>query len=188
MAEENQKIDGPTNTNKAHEAHNLQQLTCGLSPAQVKVCQLVAEYRTPKEIIRSCAQAIAGGQITESWIRHMVSPATRPECYRRVVDLMRQIMRDPAEMALYDPAVIARERHATIEHARGKGDHSAALEGLRDAERVAGLLREDARQPATAVQVNVNLDALARMGDVTETAPGVPAPVIDAEAEEVQHE
>ena len=115
MAEENQEIAGPTDTKQAHEAHNLQQLTCGLSPAQAKVCQLVAEYQTPKEIIRSCARAIAGGQITESWIRYMVSPATRPQRYRPIVEAYRDAYR--REIASGNLVWRLRQRQRLIEEA-----------------------------------------------------------------------
>ena len=141
-------------TSKALETPSSQGLLEGMSAAQIAVCRCVAEYMRPAEIMRLCADALAGGEITESWIRHMVSPANRPEKYQAVVAYFRRLAwQRRQDIKICDPIERAKARQRIIERNEAKDD-DLVRQVLLDADKAYGESSED-KAAAVAVQVNV---------------------------------
>ena len=159
------------------KAPSLSDLTKAMSAAQVYVCQLVAEYVKPAEILVLCRDYIARGTIRESWVRHVTSPVNRPAKYERVVQCFRNLLWERrGDIPICDPTDRAKARQRIVERNEGQNDNLVRLT-LLDAEKVYGQSGEE--RPVAAVQVNVGQFAgLQAAGDaeVIEVVPGIALP------------
>ena len=165
------------------KAPSLPDLAKGMSAAQIYVCQLVAEYMKPAEILVSCRDFIAAGELTESWIRHVSSTANRPAKYEHVVQYFRRLAWERrGDIPICDPTERAKARQGIIERNEAKDDELVRLT-LQDAEKAYGQVEDNDRGPV-AIQVNVGQFAgLQAAGDaeVIEVVPGIALPAGTAE-------
>ena len=76
---------------KSPKAPTLPSLTQGMSAAQVYVCQLVAEYLKPAEILALCRDYIARGTIRESWVRHVCTSGQAIKLDSVIQDIAQEV-------------------------------------------------------------------------------------------------
>ena len=133
----------------------------GIPPVEVIVCQMVAAWDKPKDILQVIGSAVERGEITPTRVNVLSGLVTRPRKQAALVQWIRE--RSASEQPILDPGWRYKQRARVVEKAIDSGDYAAALEALRDVDRHQGTVGADG--PGAAVQVNVIGDAV--LGDLT---------------------
>jgi len=154
---------------QAQEAPGLAELIKDLSPVEVLMCVLVAEYEKAENVFKGCTERFGDDSITMQRIWHITSPVHRPQKFHAIIDAMRAMWGVSLDEPILNPAWRMRQRRRIVEKAIKGSQFDQAREALSDVERLIGNLRADGHGPATAIQINVGGNGVGDLNRAPET-------------------
>ncbi len=129
------------------------ELSKNMPPIEVLVCEMIAAHDQPMAILARCQEAIGRGEIKKKRIYLLTGASTRPQRHSALVDWIRA--KALIDSPINDPLWRYRQREQIVKDAIEQKNYTAALETLRDIDRMQGMVSETPQAPGVAVQVNV---------------------------------